>query len=522
MSILECILTKKTTYVQNAHIPTRSRSTHSFLAFDLGAGSGRSILGTLQDGRLALKELNRFPNEMIPSGTSLHWDVRALYQGIKEGIAACSSSLAGPPESLAVNTWGVDYAFLDSAGKLIEPLHTYRDQRTDDVMEQFFEIVPRERVYELTGNQFMQFNTLFQLFAALRDEKKTGLIDRARSLLFMPDIFHYFFTGAAKTEFTFATTSQLFNPLKKAWEEELFLALGAPLSWMQEVIEPGSVIGPVQRSVRDETGIDAIPVVAAATHDTGSAVAAVPASGDDWAYISSGTWSLMGIERREPILSAAARDMNFTNEGGVGGTFRFLKNLSGLWLLEQCRKVWTGEHGTGYDLLFGEAAAAPPFRSFVDGDDPAFLNPPDMTVAIGDYCTRTGQPRPATPGAFTRCVLESLALKYRYTLEQLRRIDAQPINRIHIIGGGAQNDLLCRYTANATGLPVLAGPVEATSIGNIMVQALALGHVKSHAAMRDLIGRSFDPRIYEPAAVAEWDDAFEGYRGIVEAASRDA
>jgi rhamnulokinase len=485
-------------------------SDRSFLAFDLGAGSGRAILGTLAGRTLRIEEVARFPNSMINVLGHLHWNAFSLFEEIKRGLAACPAK--GILQSAAVDSWGVDFSLLASDGSVLGLPYAYRDARTDGSMESFFEIVPRERVYELTGIQFMQFNSLFQLHAMRRG--RSPLLEAARSLLFMPDLFNYLLTGARKTDFTFATTSQLFNPRKRAWEEELLAALDLPAGMMQEIVEPGTRIGELDAGVRRETGAGPLPVIAVASHDTGSAVAAVPAEGKDWAYISSGTWSLMGIETDEPIINRKVLDLNFTNEGGVGGTIRFLKNICGLWLLEQCREAWAGEGAVGYDELLRGAEGAPSFGSLIDPDDKSFLNPENMPAAIAAFCDKTGQAAPRSPAGFVRAILESLALKYRFTLDQLRRVSPMPVNRIHVIGGGSRNALLCRFTADATGLPVFAGPAEATAVGNIMVQALAAGSVGSLQAMRRVIGNSFEPVRYEPHDTAAWDAAYELFQGI--------
>jgi rhamnulokinase len=411
-----------------------------------------------------------------------------------------------------VDTWGVDFGLLAEDGSVLGLPFAYRDAHTDGAMDAFFEIVPRERVYELTGIQFMQFNSLFQLFAMKRD--RSSLLEAARSLLFMPDLFNYLLSGARKTDFTFATTSQLFNPRTRAWEEELFDALDVPSTLMQEIVEPGTRLGELDAGVCRETGIDPVPVIAAASHDTGSAVAAVPAEGDDWAYISSGTWSLMGIEVREPIIDEKVLALNFTNEGGVGRTIRFLKNICGLWLLEQCREAWTDEGAVGYNELLRDAERARRFCALIDPDDGAFLNPSDMPGAIAAFCGRTGQAAPRDRAEYVRAILESLALKYRLTLDQLRSVAPRPVNRIHVIGGGSRNEMLCRFTADATGLPVIAGPAEATAIGNIMVQALAAESVASPQEMRRVIGNSFEPVRYEPRDAAAWDAAYERFRDV--------
>ncbi|MHA1569549.1 MAG: rhamnulokinase [Alphaproteobacteria bacterium] len=482
------------------------------LAFDLGAGSGRVLLGLLQDDRLTVRELYRFPNEMLPIREHLHWDLFGLFKQIKEGLRLCAHEIDISPTSVGVDTWGVDFGLLARDGSVLGLPHTYRDPRTEGAMDSFFQRVPRERVYELTGIQFLPFNTLFQLEAMVRDN--SPLLAVATDLLFMPDLFHYLLSGEKVTEFTFATTSQLYNSKKGDWDEQLLHALYLPQYLFQDIVAPGSVIGTISDEIARETGFAAAPLVAVATHDTGSAVAAVPAEGDDWAYISSGTWSLMGVEMPQPIINEEARTMNFTNEGGVGGAYRVLKNITGLWLLQECRRVWSHEREVDYDELTERAAEAAPFVSLIDVDDPAFLNPPDMPAAIAEYCRRTNQPAPESVGATVRCILESLALKYRWVLEQLWALRPQRINRLHVIGGGAQNELLCQFTAEAAGLPVLAGPVEATAIGNLLVQAMALEEVTSPAHLREVVRNSFEVTRYEPRQHLLWQDVWERYQDL--------
>jgi len=488
-------------------------STHSFLAFDLGAESGRAILGSLENKHLHIKETSRFPNEMVSIRGSLHWNIFSLFEEMKKCLKACALNTIDQPESIAVDTWGVDFAILAHDGSILGLPYAYRDSRTKGAMEEFFELVSRERIYKLTGIQFIQFNSLFQLYVMKRGN--SPLLGITDSLLFMPDVFNYLFTGEKRTEFTYATTSQLYNPRKKEWAEELFKALGISRTIMQEIVASGTIIGNLNKEICQETGINQMPVIAVASHDTGSAVAAVPAEGKDWVYISSGTWSLMGVETKNPIITDQSRDLNFTNEGGVEGTFRFLKNITGLWLLQECRKTWLLERNHSYEELIQASILAAPFRAFIDPDWDEFLNPQNMPLAIKKSCEKTGQEIPDNPASIVRCILESLALKYRFVLDQLKQIYLHPINRIHIIGGGAFNQLLCQFTANATGLQVIAGPIEATAIGNILVQALSLGYIDSLTEMRKIIQNSFELARYKPDKTAEWDSAYERFRNII-------
>jgi len=487
--------------------------THHFLGFDIGASSGRTVLGTLKDEKISTKELHRFPNDTVNILGNLRWNIVDLFENIKQGMKVCASEITTKPESIAVDTWGVDYGLLAADGNLLGLPYGYRDARTDGMMDEFFKIIPRDRVYGLTGIQFMQLNTLFQLFAMA--QAKSPLLKIVSDLLFMPDMISYFLTGIKKTEFTIATTSQLYNPHKKDWDDDLFAALGVSKGIMQKIVPPGTVLGNLLEVVANETGLDLIPVVASASHDTGAAVAAVPAEGKDWAYISSGTWSLVGVEISEPIINKQSLDFNFTNEGGVGGTFRFLKNCMGLWPVQQCRKAWSIETELSYSEMTQMAAQAKPFVAVIDPDHSGFLNPPDMPEAIRQYCRQTRQVIPEKPADMTRSILEGLALKYRYIFDQLKQVYPHPINRIHVIGGGTQNKLLCQFTADATGIPVVAGPVEATAIGNIMVQAMGLGLVKSHAEIRRIIANSFELEKYEPQDTEQWEEAYNRFVNIV-------
>ena len=487
-----------------------------FLAFDLGAESGRAMLGSLRDGRLDIRELHRFPNAMASLRGHLHWDIVQLFQEMKRAMTICASEVTPQPESIAVDTWGVDFGLLASDGSLLGFPYAYRDSRTHGAMAQFFQRVPRERIYELTGIQFLPLNSLFQLFAMVRDG--SPLLAAAADLLFMPDLFNYLLTGEKQTEFTFATTSQLYNPVKAGWEVELLDALGVSPDIMQDIVPPGTVIGTLDDEASRETGLARVPVVATASHDTAAAVAAAPAQGRDWAYISSGTWSLMGVESAEPIITERSRDFNFTNEGSVGGTFRVLKNIMGLWLLRQCRQAWQGERSYTYGDLTELAQSAAPFAALIEPDHPDFLSPPDMPEAIRAFCRRTGQREPETPAHFTRCIFESLALKYRLVLDQVRQVYPHPVNRLHVFGGGARNELLCQLTADAVGIPVIAGPTEATAVGNLLVQALALGDIASFADIRAVVRESFPVREHEPDQTGDWDAAYARFQELHEGA----
>jgi rhamnulokinase len=480
-----------------------------FLAFDLGAESGRAVLGRLEGGRLSVREIHRFSNAPRRLFGHIHWDVFALLEEMKKAMRICSSDPLGGPMSIGIDTWGVDFGLIARDGSLLGLPFCYRDSRNEGAMEEFFKLVPRESLYEATGIQFMPFNTLFQVYAMVRD--RSPLLDAAADLLFMPDLFNYLLTGRKASEFTMASTSQFLDPRTHGWIPGLFQAMGLSKPILQEVREPGRVLGPLLPEVAEETGLADLPVVLTASHDTGAAVAAVPARGGNWAYISSGTWSLVGVEEKAPVITKEALARNFTNEGGIAGTIRLLKNVSGLWLVQQCRKAWEGRRDASYKELVRLAGDAPPFGALVDPDDPGFLNPPDMPEAIRAYCQRTGQAPPESEAAFIRAILESLALKYRLVIDQMEQVVGRTIERVHVIGGGSRNGLLCQFTADATGRPVSAGPAEATAVGNILVQAMALGRVRTHEELRTIVRSSFEPMDYEPHEDKAWREAFDRF-----------
>jgi rhamnulokinase len=484
-----------------------------FLAFDLGAESGRGVLGLFDGQRLQLDVVHRFPNGPVRTLDTLHWDVLRLHGEMLAALRKCAAERGGL-DALGVDTWGVDFALLGRGGTLLGNPRHYRDPHTEGVMEEAFARVPRAGVFRQTGIQFMRFNTLFQLLALQRD--RSPLLDAAETLLFMPDLFHYFLTGIKVNEFTDASTSQMLDPATRGWAYGLVKAFGLPTGILGTLVQPGTVLGPLRASVAAETGLTPVPVVAPATHDTAAAVAAVPARGESWAYISSGTWSLMGVETREPLLGEAALAANFTNEGGVGGTVRLLKNVMGLWLVQECRRAWE-RAGTAYsyDDLMRLAGEAQPFVSLVDPDDPSFLLPPDMPAALAAFCRRRGEPAPVDVGATVRCALESLALRYRWVLERLEELTGRRIDTLHVIGGGSQNTLLCQLTADACDRPVLAGPVEATAIGNVLVQAVGLGVLGSLADAREVVRRSFEVRAYSPQKPDAWHEPYARFRAYL-------
>jgi rhamnulokinase len=436
------------------------------------------------------------------------WDVEALFAEILKGLEVSAGQLDGAPDSIGIDTWGCDYVLLDENDQIACPVSAYRDSRTDGLMEKFFDLVPKHDIYAKTGIQFLQFNTLYQLWAAQRN----GDFSRAKRFLMIPDYLNFRLTGLKANEYSNATTTQLLNSSSNDWDGDLLKVLGIDRGIFEKPLLPGTVLGPLQPSIREKTGLPAVPVIIPATHDTGSAVAAVPAEGRDWAYISSGTWSLMGIEAEKAVCSDLALKYNFTNEGGVAGTFRLLKNIMGLWLVRGLKKSFEKDYS--YADLEDLAREAEPFQTFVDANDSGFLNPKCMKTAIDEYCIETAQETPQSDGAYVRCAMEGLGFLYKETLEQLRDVQEQEINRIHIIGGGCQDKLLCQITADATGLPVFAGPCEGTAAGNLIVQAIALGHIKDLAAARKIIADSFEVTSYKPENTSAWNEAWRTFQQI--------
>jgi len=484
-------------------------ATKKLLAFDLGAESGRGVLGVFDGQKLRLEGVHRFPNGAVRTLDTLHWDVLRLHGEILNGLRKCALEQGGI-DSVGVDTWGVDFALLGHGGTLLGNPRHYRDPHTATILEEAFKRVPRLNVFHQTGIQIMRFNTLFQLLALQRD--RSPLLDVAQTLLFIPDLFHYWLTGIKANEYTDASTSQMIDPTARTWAHGLIQAFGLPERILGTLVAPGTALGPLRPAVVTETGIRPVPVIAPATHDTAAAVAAVPARGDSWAFISSGTWSLMGTELAAPLVNEQALRFNFTNEGGVGGTTRLLKNIMGLWLVQECRRAWERAGQTyGYDELTRLAEAATPFISLVDPDDASFVLPPCMPDALADFCRRTVQPVPQEPGAVVRCALESLALRYRWVLERLEEMRGRRLGTIHVVGGGSQNGLLCQFTADACNRPVHAGPAEATAIGNVLVQALGLGLVGSLKEAREVVERSFDVRVFEPQNPDDWHDPYQRF-----------
>jgi rhamnulokinase len=483
-----------------------------FLAFDLGAESGRAMSADLRSGVLGLSEVARFANEPVRIDGSLYWDAPQLWLHIERALERAADD-AGRYDSIGVDTWGCDYGLLGEHGELVGNPYHYRDSRTDGIMEDVFARVPRARIYDVTGIQFLPFNTLFQLVAAARSTPR--LLDAATQLGTIPDILNYWLTGELRAEFTSATTTQMVDARRREWAVDLLRELDLPVRLLPPLIEPGSVLGALKHSVCSALG--GTPVVAPACHDTGSAVASIPA-GHGRAFLSSGTWSLLGTELPQPIVNRGALDANFTNEGGVCGTTRLLKNIAGLWLLQACRRGWArGGHAYDYGELM--RAAADDRRAFVslfDPDDPSFFHPGDMPEAIAAYCRRTEQPEPRDPPGFTRAIFESLAFKYRVVLERLEALTGTRITELQIVGGGSRNRLLNQFTAEAIGRPVVAGPVEATTLGNVAMQMLATGAVDSLDEARRIIEHSFPVERFEPAAADRWSAQYRRFRDYVE------
>jgi rhamnulokinase len=483
--------------------------TKSYLALDLGAESGRAILARLHSGVLTTQEIHRFKNEPVEYGGSLHWDVTRLWLEARKALLSLEEmELAG----IGVDAWGVDYALLGERGELLQNPYHYRDARTSGVMQEVFRKVTKEEIYSATGIQFMPINTLYQLYAARRDTP--ALLKAAQRLVTIPDLFHYWLTGNAVCEFTNATTTQLVNPVTRTWATELMQRLALPTHLLAEIVEPGTQVGTLLSGISRNSALSATPIIAPATHDTGSAIAAISAR-EGTAFLSSGTWSLLGTELDAPVVSPEALRFNFTNEGGVNGTTRLLKNVAGLWMLQCCRQSWTARGQSCDHLeLMDLAAREDAFRCLVDPDHASFLRPSDMPAAIDQFCAKTHQPSPKSVGGYVRAILESLAFKYRLVLHNLEQLIGRRIDQIRVIGGGSRNRLLNQMTADATQRKLLAGPVEATALGNVAIQILATGGVGSLKEVRKIIDRSYPIEVFEPLDTAKWDrnaDRFEQY-----------
>ncbi|MDR1406741.1 MAG: rhamnulokinase [Tannerella sp.] len=468
-----------------------------FLAFDLGATSGRSVLGAFDGVNFEMRELTRFPNTIVQLHGRFYWNVFGLYESLKEGLRTCAAQ-GITLTSIGIDTWGVDFGYVGADGTILGMPRAYRDPYTEGAPEDFFRnALPREEVYRLTGIQVMNFNSLYQLYRA--KEQNFAPLKAADRILFMPDLLSYMLTGKQVCEYTEASTSQILNPVTRQFETRLLRAAGLPDTLLHPLTDPGVVIGTLTDTLAEDTGLGKVPVVTVAGHDTASAVLAVPAADPHFAYLSSGTWSLMGVETETPVLTQDSFEKNFTNEGGVEGTTRFLKNITGMWLLEQCRREWTkAGRDYSYPDIVAMAEQAGKSPSTVNPDDPRLANPASMTKAIAAICRETDQPVPQSDAEYVRCIFESLANRYREVLEQLSGMVSFPIEKLHVIGGGSQNTLLNRFTASAVGLPVVAGPSEATAIGNCLMQAKAAGLVKDRWEIRRIVAKSFPMETFLP------------------------
>lgn len=466
-----------------------------YLAADFGGGSGRVIAGWLEDGKLKMEEVHRFGNRQVRLGEHVYWDFPALFEDMKAGLKK-AASCGYKVESISIDTWGVDFGLLDRDGQLLGNPVCYRDDRTAGMVDKLFETLNPTEHYSVTGIQVMEINTLAQLLSI----KGTAQLESAQKLLFMPDLFSYFLTGKATNEYCIASTSELLDAKRRDWSWETIEALGLPKHIFGDIVMPGTVRGTLRNDIAEETGLGSVNVIAVGSHDTASAVAAVPAIEGDGpvAFLSSGTWSLLGVELPEPILSEEARQAEFTNEGGVGGRIRFLQNITGLWIMQRLMAEWKerGEEQTFAQIL--PAAAEASISSIIPVADAAFMNPPSMEKAICEYCEKSGQPVPQTKGEIVRCLFQSLATKYSDAIAGINDLLPEGLKRLHIIGGGSQNDLLNQFTADALGVPVWAGPVEATAMGNILVQAMAAGEVADLAEIREIVRRSVTPKVFEP------------------------
>ena len=483
-----------------------------FFAVDLGATSGRTIIGTLTNGKFSLEELTRFDNNLIQTGGRFYWDIYALYFEIIKGLKLAAQRQM-PVTSIGIDTWGVDFVFIGKDKAILRNPRAYRDPHTFGMMEEYFEkCVDKKKVYDITGIQFMNFNSLFQLYAMRRNEDSA--LEQAEKVLFVPDCLSYMLTGNMVCEYTIASTSQILDPKTKELDNQLLESVGLSRDKFAPMVNPASVIGTLTPEVQEMTGLGAVPVVAVAGHDTASAVAAVPASDERFAYLSSGTWSLMGIETKDAVINDKSFEYNFTNEGGIEGTTRFLKNICGMWLYERCRKEWT-DAPKSHSELQAEAIKVKPFQSLINPDDPTFANPASMVEAIQDYCRKTGQHVPQGYAEICRCIFDSLALRYRQVFTWLKEFASFPIEKLHIIGGGSLNAYLNQFTANSTGVEVLAGPQEGTAIGNIMLQAKACGAVGDIWEMRKIIAQSIEMKHFVPQDKQLWDEAYNHYLEVV-------
>jgi rhamnulokinase len=487
-----------------------------YLAIDIGAESGRVMAGIWNGRQLRLEELHRFANGPVTLGETVRWDVLRLWSEVQHGLALAGKKYGKQIVSVGTDTWGVDFVLLNRQDEILGQPYHYRDLRTRGLLERTFKKVPRAEIFAESGLQFMELNSLYQLLAWQKHSPE--ILDAADTLLFMPDFLHWCLCGAKKAEFTISSTSQCMHPLRRNWSLPLLKKLGLPVHFLPEIVPPGTTLGTIRPSLAERTGLAGVKVIAPPSHDTASAVAGVPTvntSRNNWAYISSGTWSLMGVEVKQAVLSPRALELNMTNEGGLDGTYRLLKNIMGLWLVQQCKRSFDAA-GRNYDYaqLVQMAAKAKPLRRLVNLNDPRFLNPPDMPKAIQEFCRETKQPVPKTDGELIRCCYESLALKYRETLGSLEELTGNKIEMIHIVGGGSQNRLLNQFAADACQRTVVAGPVEATAMGNLLTQVRASGELGSLADMREVVRKSSDVTCYEPSPAPVWKEAVPRFAAL--------
>lgn len=484
------------------------------LAFDFGASSGRAIIGELKEDKLTLREIHRFPNDPVMFSKHLQWDMLRLTYEIKQGLLKCKNNGDGDIESVGVDTWGVDFGLIDEHGELISNPYHYRDSRTEGMIENCFRIIPQEELFNRTGLQIAPYNTIYQLLA-MQDMKDKSL-DIADTLLLMPDLINYMLTGEKVSEYTEVTTTQLYNYHDKNWDKHIINSIGIQDNIFTKIVNPGTVIGDIRNSICTELDIKPSKVIAVASHDTASAVVAVPAKEENWAFLSSGTWSLVGIESDKPIINDLVSKYNFTNEGGADNKINFTKNIMGLWIVQECRRQWEKE-GKKFDFskLVDMATLENGLTSFIDPDNLLFYAPGEMPDKVRKFCIETGQIVPETAGQIIRCVEESLAFKCRWAIERIEEITCRKIDIIHMVGGGIKDNLLCQLTANATGRKVVAGPVEATAIGNILVQALALGEIRDIAHGREVVRNSFEVVEYLPQDVQKWEESYGKFMSIL-------
>lgn len=488
----------------------------NLLAFDLGSSNGKVVLGKYNGNSLELNEVHRFDNETVNFHGELYWNVPGLFTELKQGLIRASEETEGKIGSLGISTWGVDYALLDERGRLISNSYSYRDERTKSIPDQVFELIPHREIYSKTGIQFMRINTLYQLYA--EKEHRNWALQAADSLLFLPDLFNYFLTGVGNSEETIASTSQFYDPRSRDWVSEIFNRLSLPQDVMSEIIMPGQELGTISKHIAEDLNISpVISVIAVAGHDTASAVAGTPLENPDTsAFISSGSWSLLGMELEKPVINEAAWKANFANEVGLDNTIRFLKNISGLWLIQECKRIWNSQGmELSYDRISKEAANVEQFKYLLNPNDPRFLDRQKMPSTIRAYCQETNQPKPENYGEIARGIYESLALSYCYELEKLTELVGRKLENINIVGGGIKAEILSQFTADATGFKVVAGPAEATAAGNILAQLLARGEIASLSEGRNLIKKSFELKEYIPRQVSGWDEAYQRFKKLV-------